>query len=131
MRCHIKSVDKELMIANVFSIVGTDPIGGVGILADLKTFSAMETYGMETITAVVAQNTSGVRAFQTLDPKFVADQIDAVFDDVRVDVVKIGMVATADIAKAIADLLALGVVGSFKRRVLIREKYFGYFAWKR
>ncbi|WAW10560.1 bifunctional hydroxymethylpyrimidine kinase/phosphomethylpyrimidine kinase [Oxalobacter vibrioformis] len=93
------------MIANVFSIAGTDPTGGAGIQADLKTFSAMGTYAMAAITAVVAQNTSGVRAFQPLDPGFVADQIDAVFDDVRVDVVKIGMVATADIAKAIADRL--------------------------
>lgn len=94
------------MIANVFSIAGTDPTGGAGIQADLKTFSAMRTYGMAAITAVVAQNTSGVRAFQPLDQGFVADQIDAVFDDVRVDVVKIGMVATAAIAKAIADRLA-------------------------
>lgn len=93
------------MIANVFSIAGTDPTGGAGIQADLKTFSAMGTYAMAAITAVVAQNTSGVRAFQPLDPGFVADQIDAVFDDVRVDVVKIGMVATADIANAIADRL--------------------------
>ncbi|MDL2284304.1 bifunctional hydroxymethylpyrimidine kinase/phosphomethylpyrimidine kinase [Oxalobacter sp. OttesenSCG-928-P03] len=94
------------MIANVFSIAGTDPTGGAGIQADLKTFSAMGTYGMAAITAVVAQNTSGVRAFQPLSPSFVADQIDAVFEDVRVDVVKIGMVATADIARAIEDRLA-------------------------
>lgn len=94
------------MIANVFSIAGTDPTGGAGIHADLKTFSAMGTYGMAAITAVVAQNTSGVRAFQALDPAFVADQIDAVFEDVRVDVVKIGMVATAAIAQTIAERLA-------------------------
>lgn len=94
------------MIANVFSIAGTDPTGGAGIHADLKTFSAMGTYGMAAITAVVAQNTSGVRAFQPMDPGFVAEQIDAVFDDVKVDVVKIGMVATAGIARVIADRLA-------------------------
>ncbi|MCL1886873.1 MAG: bifunctional hydroxymethylpyrimidine kinase/phosphomethylpyrimidine kinase [Betaproteobacteria bacterium] len=94
------------MIANVFSIAGTDPTGGAGIQADLKTFSALGTYGMAAITAVVAQNTLGVRAFQSLDPSFVADQIDAVFDDVRVDAVKIGMVATASIAQAIAERLA-------------------------
>jgi hydroxymethylpyrimidine/phosphomethylpyrimidine kinase len=93
------------VIANVLTIAGTDPTGGAGIQADLKSFSAMGAYGMSVITAVVAQNTRGVRAFQALDPAFVADQIDAVFDDVRVDAVKIGMVATAGIASTIADRL--------------------------
>lgn len=94
------------MIPNVLSIAGTDPTGGAGIQADLKTFSALGAYGMSVITAVVAQNTTGVRAVTTLDPDFVAAQIDAVFDDVRVDAVKIGMVATTGIAEAIADRLA-------------------------
>lgn len=94
------------MIANVLTIAGTDPTGGAGIQADLKTFSAMRTYGMSVITAVVAQNTKGVRTFQALAPSFVADQIDAVFDDVEVHAVKIGMVANAGIAMAIADRLA-------------------------
>lgn len=93
------------MIPNVLTIAGTDPTGGAGIQADLKTFSAMGAYGMSVITAVVAQNTCGVRSFQALDPTFVAEQIDAVFDDVRVDAVKIGMIATAEIAHAIADRL--------------------------
>lgn len=94
------------MIANVLTIAGTDPSGGAGISADLKTFSALGTYGMAAITAVVAQNTMGVRSFQPLDPAFVADQIDAVFDDVAVAAVKIGMVATAGIAEAIAERLS-------------------------
>lgn len=93
------------MIANVLTIAGTDPSGGAGISADLKTFSALGTYGMAAITAVVAQNTQGVRSFRTLEPAFVAEQIDAVFDDVEVAAVKIGMVATAAIAGAIADTL--------------------------
>lgn len=93
------------MIPNVLSIAGTDPTGGAGIHADLKTFSAQGAYGMAVITAVVAQNTQGVRSFVTLEPDFVADQIDAVFEDVRVDAVKIGMVATAAIAEAIAGRL--------------------------
>ncbi len=93
------------MIANVLSIAGSDPSGGAGIQADLKTFSALGAYGMAAITALTAQNTQGVRSFQTVDPEFVAAQIDAIFDDVRVDAVKIGMVATADIAAAIADRL--------------------------
>ncbi|WP_419204004.1 bifunctional hydroxymethylpyrimidine kinase/phosphomethylpyrimidine kinase [Bordetella trematum] len=93
------------MIANVLTIAGTDPSGGAGIQADLKTFSALGVYGMSAITAVVAQNTQGVRSFVPLDPAFVADQIDAVFDDVRVDAVKIGMVANAAIGNAIAERL--------------------------
>lgn len=93
------------MIANVLSIAGTDPTGGAGIQADLKTFSALGSYGMAAITAVVAQNTQAVRDFVALDPEFVVAQIDAVFEDVRVDAVKIGMVANAAIAEAIAERL--------------------------
>lgn len=93
------------MIANVLSIAGTDPTGGAGIQADIKTFSALGTYAMAAITAVVAQNTQGVRSFVALDPDFVGDQIDAVFEDVRVDAVKIGMVATDRIAEVIAERL--------------------------
>lgn len=93
------------MIANVLSIAGTDPSGGAGIHADIKAFSAMGAYAMAAITAVVAQNTQGVRSFVALDPGVVGDQIDAVFDDVRVDAIKIGMVANARIAEIIADRL--------------------------
>jgi hydroxymethylpyrimidine/phosphomethylpyrimidine kinase len=93
------------MIPNVLSIAGSDPSGGAGIQADLKAFSALGAYGMTVITALTAQNTQGVRAVQTLDPAFVAEQIDAIFADVRVDAVKIGMVATAEIAEAVAGRL--------------------------
>jgi hydroxymethylpyrimidine/phosphomethylpyrimidine kinase len=93
------------MIANVLSIAGTDPTGGAGIHADIKTFSALGAYAMAAITAVVAQNTQGVRGFVALSPDMVRDQIDAVFDDVRVDAVKIGMVANAAIAETIAQRL--------------------------
>jgi hydroxymethylpyrimidine/phosphomethylpyrimidine kinase len=93
------------MIANVLTIAGSDPSGGAGIQADLKTFSALGGYGMSVITALTAQNTRGVRSFQVVDPAFVAEQIDAIFDDVRVDAVKIGMVAIADVAAVIADRL--------------------------
>lgn len=93
------------MIPNVLSIAGTDPTGGAGIQADLKAFAAQGAYGMAAITAVVAQNTQGVRSFVTLEPSFIADQIDAVFEDVRVDAVKIGMVATAAIVEVIAQRL--------------------------
>lgn len=87
------------MIANVLSIAGTDPSGGAGI----QTFSALGSYGMAVVTAVVAQNTCGVRSFESLDAGFVGEQIDAVLDDVRVDAVKIGMVANAAIANIIAE----------------------------
>lgn len=93
------------MIANVLTIAGTDPSGGAGIQADIKTFSALGTYATSAITAVVAQNTMGVRSYLALEPSFVVDQIDAVFDDVRIDAVKIGMVANAAIAQAIAERL--------------------------
>ncbi|MGO1921102.1 MAG: bifunctional hydroxymethylpyrimidine kinase/phosphomethylpyrimidine kinase [Microbacterium sp.] len=93
------------MIPNVLTIAGTDPTGGAGIQADLKAFSAQGAYGMSVITAVVAQNTQGVQGFVALEPGFVADQIAAVFEDVRVDAVKIGMVANAAIAEEIAESL--------------------------
>ncbi|MDO5657043.1 MAG: bifunctional hydroxymethylpyrimidine kinase/phosphomethylpyrimidine kinase [Paracoccus sp. (in: a-proteobacteria)] len=93
------------MIANILSIAGTDPTGGAGIHADLKTFAANGAYGMAAVTAVVAQNTQGVRGFAAIEPAMVADQIDAVFEDVRVDAVKIGMCANAGIIEAIANRL--------------------------
>ncbi|MGR3379259.1 bifunctional hydroxymethylpyrimidine kinase/phosphomethylpyrimidine kinase [Salipiger abyssi] len=93
------------MIPNVLSIAGTDPSGGAGIQADIKAFSALGAYACSAITAVVAQNTRGVRSFVALEPEFVAEQIDAVLEDVRIDAVKIGMIANAAIAEAIADRL--------------------------
>ncbi len=90
---------------NILSIAGTDPTGGAGIQADLKTFAALKAHGMAAITAVVAQNTVSVRSFVSLEPEFVGEQIDSVFSDVHVDAVKIGMVPTAKIARIIADRL--------------------------
>lgn len=94
------------MIRNVLSIAGSDPSGGAGIQADLKAFSARGTFGMAALTALTAQNTQGVSAVELLPPAFVAAQIRAVFADVRVDAVKIGMIATAEIAAAVAEALA-------------------------
>lgn len=93
------------MIPNVLTIAGTDPTGGAGIQADLKAFSANGAYGMSVVTAVVAQNTRGVGSIVAMEPGFVAEQIAAVFEDVRVDAVKIGMVANAGIADAITQSL--------------------------
>ena len=93
------------MIANVLSIAGSDPSGGAGIQADLKAFSARGTYGMAVLTALTAQNTTGVSAVHLVPPDFVAQQIADVFADVRVDAVKIGMIATGEIARAVARAL--------------------------
>ena len=92
--------------ANVLSIAGTDPTGGAGIQADLKTFGALGAYGMAVVTAVVAQNTQAVRVVSPLAPELVQAQLEAVFEDVAVAAVKIGMVANAGIAEAIAEVLA-------------------------
>lgn len=92
-------------IRNVLTIAGSDPSGGAGIQADLKAFSARGCYGMAVITALTAQNTRGVSAVMPLDPGFVAEQIRMVFADIRVDAVKIGMIANSGIARAVADML--------------------------
>ena len=93
------------MIRNVLSIAGSDPSGGAGIQADLKTFSARGVYGMAVLTALTAQNTQGVSGVHPVPPQFVAAQIEAIFADIRVDAVKIGMIANAAIAGAVADIL--------------------------
>lgn len=93
------------MVKNILTIAGTDPSGGAGIQADIKTFSAFGTYAMSVITAVVAQNTQGVRSYRAMDAGFVAEQMDAVFEDVRVDAVKIGMLANEAIIRTVARKL--------------------------
>ncbi|HAT3728556.1 TPA: bifunctional hydroxymethylpyrimidine kinase/phosphomethylpyrimidine kinase [Serratia marcescens] len=90
---------------NSLTIAGTDPSGGAGIQADLKAFSALGAYGTSVITALVAQNTRGVQSVYYIDPAFVAAQLDSVFSDVRIDSVKIGMLANADIVQAVAERL--------------------------
>jgi hydroxymethylpyrimidine/phosphomethylpyrimidine kinase len=94
------------MIPNVLSIAGSDPSGGAGIQADLKTFSALGCYGMAAITALTAQNTRGVTAVHVPPASFVAEQIEAIFADVRVDAVKIGMLASPEIVVAVGHSLA-------------------------
>lgn len=94
------------MIRNVLSIAGSDPSGGAGIQADLKAFAARGVYGMAALTALTAQNTQGVTGVQAVGPDFVAQQIATVFADIRVDAVKIGMIANAGIADAVADVLS-------------------------
>ncbi len=93
-------------IPNVLSIAGSDPSGGAGIQADLKTFAALGVYGMAAISGLTAQNTRGVSAIQPLPPAFIAAQIDAVFEDIRVDAVKLGMLGGAEVVAAVADCLS-------------------------
>ena len=93
-------------IANILSIAGSDPSGGAGIQADLKSFAARGTYGMAVLTALTAQNTQGVTGVHLVPPAFVAAQIKAIFEDIRVDAVKIGMIASAEIAEAVVRSLS-------------------------
>src|SRR5690242_2092737 len=88
------------------TIAGSDSSGGAGIQADLKTFAAFGVYGASVITALTAQNTQGVRGVHPVPADFVAAQVDAVFDDLDVSAVKIGMLAGLDIVKAIAKALS-------------------------
>jgi hydroxymethylpyrimidine/phosphomethylpyrimidine kinase len=92
-------------IPNVLSIAGSDPSGGAGIQADLKTFSALGVYSMAAITALTAQNTQGVSGLQEVPPEFVQAQLDAIFTDIRVDAVKIGMLGNAEIINVVANIL--------------------------
>lgn len=85
------------------TIAGSDSGGGAGIQADLKTFSAHGVYGMSVITAVTAQNTQEVRSVQDIDISIIKDQIEAVFDDIQVDAVKIGMLSSAETVKTVAQ----------------------------
>lgn len=89
----------------VLTVAGTDPTGGAGIQADLKAFCAHGAYGMAVTTALVAQNTHGVRSVHVPGPEFLREQLDAVSDDVEIDALKIGMVADAANAHAISRWL--------------------------
>lgn len=89
----------------VLTIAGSDSCGGAGIQADLKTFSANGTFGMSVITAITAQNTQGVWAVEDLSPQIIEAQIDAIFKDIEVDGVKIGMVSKIETIDAISKKL--------------------------
>lgn len=88
------------------SIAGSDPSGGAGIQADLKTFTALGVYGAAAITCLTVQNTGGVSAFAPVEPRLVRDQIAAVLNDLPVSHVKIGMIGSAAVAEAVAEALA-------------------------
>lgn len=94
------------MTAIAVTIAGSDSGGGAGIQADLKTFSALGVYGASVVTALTAQNTRGVTAIHDAPPEMVAAQMDAVFCDLAVDAVKIGMLSRAGTIEAVADGLS-------------------------
>ncbi|MGZ9059391.1 MAG: bifunctional hydroxymethylpyrimidine kinase/phosphomethylpyrimidine kinase, partial [Burkholderiaceae bacterium] len=95
------------MIPNVLSIAGVDPSGGAGIVADIKAISAQRAYACAVVAALTAQNTRGVTAVWSVDPAFVAQQIDTLYADVRIDALKIGMIGQSAVIEAVADRLAV------------------------
>jgi hydroxymethylpyrimidine/phosphomethylpyrimidine kinase len=101
-------VDDTIKVA--LTIAGSDSSGGAGIQADLKTFQALGVYGMSAITAVTVQNTQKVFAIQEIEPQIVYDQIACLFDDIAIDAVKIGMVASVPLIEAIAGALTRAAV---------------------
>lgn len=94
------------------SIAGSDPSGGAGIQADLKAMTLHGVYGMSVITALTAQNTTGVFGIHEVPPEFVRQQLEAVFSDIPPDAVKIGMVASAGLVEAIAGRLRFHRAGN-------------------
>jgi hydroxymethylpyrimidine/phosphomethylpyrimidine kinase len=95
-----------MLIPKALTIAGSDSGGGAGIQADLKTFSAFRVFGMSVLTAVTAQNSVGVQGVENLPAAFVAQQLRSVLDDFGTDAAKCGMLSTAGIIDAIADVLA-------------------------
>lgn len=87
------------------TIAGTDSSGGAGIQADIKTMTAHRVYAMSVVTALTAQNTTGVTQIQNVSPEFLEKQIDAVFTDIYPDAVKIGMVSEKELIEVIAEKL--------------------------
>ena len=96
---------RSVTMKTALSIAGSDSSGGAGIQADIKTMTMNGVYAMTAVTALTAQNTTGVRAIEEVSPGFLSKQIDAVFEDIRPDAVKIGMVASAELIHVIAERL--------------------------
>ena len=93
------------MMKTALTIAGSDSSGGAGIQADIKTMMANGVYAMSAITALTAQNTTGVTAILNVTPEFLAQELDAVFTDIYPDAVKIGMVSESELIRTIAARL--------------------------
>lgn len=94
------------IIPNTLSIAGVDPSGGAGVLADIKAMSAVGAYGTGVVTALTAQNTQGVMGIYPIDLSFIKQQIDVLFEDVRIDAVKIGMLGQEAVITTVVDCLS-------------------------
>ena len=102
-------------IPRALTIAGSDSGGGAGIQADLKTFAALEVYGLSALTAITAQNTLGVRAAQELPPELVEAQIDAVLEDIGADAAKTGMLSSSAIIEVVARCVKDAPAGDLER----------------
>ena len=102
---NMKNQPFDFCYPRVLSIAGSDSGGGAGIQADLKTFAALGCFGMTAITALTAQNTTGVRSIHGVPPQMLRDQIDAVIEDIGVDAVKIGMLYSPEIVQTVAEAI--------------------------
>jgi hydroxymethylpyrimidine/phosphomethylpyrimidine kinase len=98
-------MSSRVRVPNVLTIAGVDPSGGAGVLADVKTFSALGAYGCGAIAALTAQNTRAVTGIHAVPPEFLKLQLDTLFDDVRIDAVKIGMLASRALIVVVAEVL--------------------------
>ncbi|MCQ9615537.1 bifunctional hydroxymethylpyrimidine kinase/phosphomethylpyrimidine kinase [Paenalcaligenes niemegkensis] len=94
------------MIPSTLTIAGVDPSGGAGVLADVKAMSALGAYANAVIAALTAQNTQGLTGISPVDPDFIKLQIDTLFNDVRIDAVKIGMLGQQPVIRVVSDSLA-------------------------
>ena len=97
--------NKTMNLKTVLTIAGSDCSGGAGIQADIKTMTVNGVYAMSAITALTAQNTTGVKAIQESSPDFLKQQLDSIFEDIYPDAVKIGMVSSDKLICVIADRL--------------------------
>lgn len=94
-----------MSVYNIVSVAGSDPSGGAGIQADLKSFSAHGTFGMSVVTALTAQSTRGVTGVHGVPTEFVTHQLDTLLTDATVHAVKVGMLATAEVTEAVAEAI--------------------------
>lgn len=98
-------IDRSLPFPRVLTIAGSDSGGGAGIQADLKTFGALGAYGASVITAITAQNTQGVQGVHVVPSEMIRAQCVSVFEDIRIDAVKIGMLPNVETIQTVADIL--------------------------
>lgn len=105
LRLRVFDHRSQMAIFNVLSIAGVDPSGGAGLIADLKVFSALGVYGCGVVTALTAQNTRMVAGIKVVDEDLLQLQLSTLFDDVHIDVVKIGMLADSGSVRVVASAL--------------------------